>query len=659
MTTPHWRIWADWDADGVWGEANEDLTPDVTRLRWQWGRDLSSERAAPARLDLDLLNAGHQYSPPNAASPLADGLQAGRRLWAQFAYPYDDFSLENGLDPAGEKLPVGKEFSWAKQNLGGNGFQAVNGALQAVTGGFEDALYTVDLGDPDCCLGLHYRRGSDAGGGLVLRLIDPFDYLRVRFAAGGTVLEHVVFGWPSHLRTGDALAEGVNYFIEVELHGASIRLFATDLDAGSVERKEILDGGGNAGNLTAPHHGLWHNGSAATDHWSHFGGWRSFFYGRVESIVPNPGQGEKSCRLTARDDLRRLESLRLYNLVAGANLRSGDLVNQVLTWAGFPAGSRQLDRGRVLLSNGPRAVWRTTARQALDAVQEEEDGFLYIDGMGFLRLEDSGHRQAGPHTAPRATLRTAKDDSPYLSGLTWEDGSEGLENQVGFRYRRLESQGLQEIWRLREVAAIPAGATREFLAESRAYDAVDRVRTPVAVTDYAANSAADGSGTDLTSSVTVTLVDREKFQGRGRLVRVVNGHATATAYLTLLKLRADRAYAYSEPTIYQAGDAASQDAHGLRSREIDCRFIDNYAAARAGAEARLSRRKNRQPRLRLTLPNGDGKNLMQLVHRRLSDRVRVSYPDMGIDQDFYIEQMELEAVAGAGEVTAHWLVQGV
>ena len=655
MTTPHWRIWVDWDDDGVWGEDNEDLTADVQRFDWRWGRGQGNDHAAPARLNLDLRNDSQKYSPPNSNSALAGNLKTGRRLWAQFAYPYDDFS--GGVDPAGQSLPVGDGFSWVKHNLGANGFTAANGQLQAVTGGSADAIYTVDFADADAHLGLHYQRNSDAGGGLVLRLASPFNYLRVRFGATGTVLERVAFGAVTSIRSGNALTAGVNYFMEVDLHGPSVRLFVTDLDAGASERQEILDGAGSAGNLTATRHGLWHNGSAATDRWSHFGGWRSFFHGQVDSIVPNPGQ--KSCRLTAFDALQNLESVRIYNLITGNSVRSGSVAGSILNWAGFTAADRQLEQGQVLVSSGPRAVWRTTARQGLNAVQEEEDGFIYVDGRGYLRLEAAGHRDAAPHTASRVTLNTAKASSPYLSGLTWDDGSDGLENSVSFRYRRLESHGLQEIWRLREVAAIPAGETQEFLAESSDYDAVESVRTPLANTDYTANSAADGTGTDLTSSLTVTLIEAAKFQGRGRLVRVVNGHATATAYVTLLKLRADRAYKFSEPTIYQTQETASQTAHGERAGEVDCRFIDNYAAAQSAAGSRLARKKERKPRLTLTLPNGDGKNLMQMVHRTLSDRVTVVYSDMGINQDFFIEGMELRVVARTGEMTARWLVQGV
>ena len=75
-----------------------------------------------------------------------------------------------------------------------------------------------------------------------------------------------------------------------------------------------------------------------------------------------------------------------------------------------------------------------------------------------------------------------------------------MENSVIFRYRLAVSQGAREIWQLRDVPAIPAGESRDFLAESASYDAVDGIRVPVATTDYTANSRSGGDGDDLTAS---------------------------------------------------------------------------------------------------------------------------------------------------------------
>ncbi|MCH8745495.1 MAG: hypothetical protein IIB31_07600, partial [Chloroflexi bacterium] len=558
MVSPHWRVWIDWDDDGIWGEANEEVTSDVMELHWEWGRNLNSERALPAKLDLTLRNDDHKYSPPNINTPLSGNLKAGRRVWAWFAYPYENFSGIDGADLAARQLPVDSGFSWVKENTGANGFEIIGNQVRAVTGGANDGIYTVDFADADAYLGLKYNRVTNAHGGLVLRLISTDDYLRIRFANTSTVLEHVVSGVPTNIRGGDPLTAGVNYFVEIEMHGPSIRLFITDLDAGTVQRKEILDGAGTAGNAAATKHGFWQDGAANTDRWDDFGGWRSFFYGLVDSIVPNPAKGSQSCRLRAYDELHRLGDVLVFNLISGANLRADAIINDVLTWSGFSVNDRELDNGRVLIFTQPRALWRRSARQALYAVQDEEDGFIYIDGLGYLRLEESSHRSSGSHSTSRATLRDTKATSPYVSELSWDDGSAGVENDVTFRYHLEDDQGLQEIWRLRDVPAIPAGESRDLLAESRAYDVVDSIRTPVATTDYTANSESDGSGVDMTSDLTVTLPLTNDFQGKGTVVRVANNHSTDTAYVTLLKLRADASYQDFESTIYQTEDAASQ-----------------------------------------------------------------------------------------------------
>ena len=259
----------------------------------------------------------------------------------------------------------------------------------------------------------------------------------------------------------------------------------------------------------------------------------------------------------------------------------------------------------------------------------------------------------------RASFRGALDDSPYFSGLSWDDGSDGVENDLTFRYHREDNQGLQEIWQLRDVPAIPAGESRDFLAESTSYDLVDSIRVPSATTDYTANSQADGARTDMTDSLTVSLPLASAYRGKGTMVRVANDHATNIAYVTFLRLRADRSYRDFESTIYQAEDSISQEAHGSRSRLVDCLYLDTYTTAREVAEARLSRKKARKTRLELMLPNGDRNNLLQMVHRVLSDRITVVYPDMGIDQDFFIERMELDVEARTGEFTMRWLVEGV
>lgn len=300
LQRPHWRIWVDWNDNGIWGEEEEnyreDATSDVLELGWQWGRPPSSagkagrrDRTSTALLEFTLRNEGRRYSPGNPASPVADNLTAGRRVWAAFAHPYDDFAGTDGTDledraPTvgnGAGNEVGNGLAWVK-NRGEAGSLVLDDGEARPVAGSGGAIYTLDFGVSDAHVGFYYRRsGGNVRGasGVALRFISQWDYLRVRFGSMATVLEDVTFGYASALRRGDPLAAGVNYFIEIELHGNSVRLYATDLDGGAMDRKQILDGGGDAANLSSTRHGLWHDGSAAAagDRFAGFGGWRSFF----------------------------------------------------------------------------------------------------------------------------------------------------------------------------------------------------------------------------------------------------------------------------------------------------------------------------------------------------------------------------------------------
>ncbi len=671
----HWRIWADWNDNGTWadnsGAYREDITPDVLDLDWRWGQPVGSfrdpARPRPAQLHLTLGNEDHRYTPGNARSPLAGNLSAGRRVWAAFAWPLDDFAGADGTDLNGRAVPLG-DSAWARVSTGPAGL-ALSQGMAAPTVGFGGAVYTLDFGDPDAHLGFIFRRSGNGSSGVALRVTSQWDYLRVSFGDTATLLEDVTFGFPSVVRRGDPLAANRDYFIEIEMHGSSVHLYATDLTGGDMDRKEILDGGGTAGNAAATKHGIWHDGSAAAtgDRWDDFGGWRSFFHGALVRISPerDPDLGQV-CRVRAEDDLRLLERRPLYNLFHQRLLSSAAIANGILTWAGFNPNYRHLDQGQTLVASSPRALWRTSAAAALADLAEEENGRIYVDGRGYFRLEAADHRLSGSHAASRATLRDTSETGAYFSDLDWDEGSEGVENSVTFRYRQAVSQGAQEIWRLRDVPAIPPGESRDFLAESGGYDAVDGIRVPVAATGYTANSRSGGDGDDLTASITVTLPHvtggalasaSDNYVGRGTVVRVTNNHATAAAYITLLTLTANRAYQAPDPTSYQAESAASQAVHGLRTHTVDCRFIDHYEAARASAEARLSHRSRPRARLALTIPAGSNDNLAQIVQRSLSDRVAVASGNPVINADFFIEGMELKATARTGQLTARWLLQ--
>ena len=81
--------------------------------------------------------------------------------------------------------------------------------------------------------------------------------------------------------------------------------------------------------------------------------------------------------------------------------------------------------------------------------------------------------------------------------------------------------------------------------------------------------------------------------------------------------------------------------------------------AEATVASRLARRKDPRTVLRLELPNGSKPNVSLMLHAGLSDRVKVVYTDMGIDEDFFIEGRRIEVSEGWTLVTTEFLLQAI
>ena len=77
MSDAKWKLMVDWQGDGEFAGADDDITPATLGLSLRHMRDLKSEYINPARLDIRLANFDHKYSPPNTASPSVRCAQAG------------------------------------------------------------------------------------------------------------------------------------------------------------------------------------------------------------------------------------------------------------------------------------------------------------------------------------------------------------------------------------------------------------------------------------------------------------------------------------------------------------------------------------------------------------------------------------------------------
>ena len=651
MSDAKWKLMVDWQGDGEFSGADDDITPAALGLSLRHMRDLRSEYIDPARLHIRLANFDHKYSPPNTASPLFGALKPGRKVWLRAAFPCDEFGDMAGTSLADHAPEYGAAYRWTDAShdfrIAADGGAQTNGARSG------RRIATMDFGLADVSFGCDFTRGSNATqhGGLTLRYADADNFLYVRVMPNAVQVRRVEQG--SDALVGESALQwnaGERRFIQVLLHGDSIRVF--------VDEKQVI-AARSGFNRTATRHGLHCDGAA--DHlWQQFGGWVSLFYGDVESIDPQPGAGPGAgqCRIRAYDEMRRLESVTLYMYATSSFPQtSDDILKDILDYAGVDAGIRRLDAGTELVPQlWSPSLWGVQAADEIRRLQDEEDGFIYVDEHGLWRMESRVHREAAPHSAARAPLRARNDGTDaYFSALEWSDGVGNIENKVFMRVRDATNHGHRTAWTLGETPHFDAGETREFLAESKDFDVVGGQLSPQASTDYAANTQPDGTGTDITAQLTVTYPATRLYNGKGTLIRVRFGGTAG--YLTRLGMRTVNALTFNAPVLVTAEDTNSQLIYGQRIRSIDARWTREVQSAQATVARRLARKSSPRTALSVTLTNGSDANMLLMLQVRLSDRLAVHYEDMGVDGDFFIEGYTLEVGQSGKQLERTLLLQ--
>ena len=369
MAQAKWLVRVDWNDDGDFSDSNEDVTSDVLGLTLEHLRDLSSGHIESARLEMELKNDDHKYSPPNGSSPLSGDLEPGRKVWVRAAYPWDSFTGSAGTQLADHTPDYDSGFAWT-ENL--KNFDIDSSGVGAKTDSAENTgtcIATMDFGDADVSVGCDFARGTDSGdhGGLCFRYSDTTNYLSVRVTGSAIEVRKVTAGSDTLVASAShTWSAATQKFSQVVLHGDSIRVFVDDA--------EVVDTISSFNN-TATRHGLYADDES--DHtWLSFGGWVSLFYGFVDSIHPRPRLGAQYCYLRALDEMERLSSVTLYMYSTAALPQSSDeILDDMLDYTDVDTARRRLDSGVNLVPNTWSAsIWGVQAADEIHRLQDEEDG---------------------------------------------------------------------------------------------------------------------------------------------------------------------------------------------------------------------------------------------------------------------------------------------
>lgn len=658
MAKPKVLAFIDFDADVTFTQANDEITSDVIQLDVTRGKNLLKQKCEASMLNLVLLNDDHRYTPTNTASPLYPGALPSPECWVLVGYPVDDFNAANGTTLSGRKPSHDDKFAVWEGDV--TVYQVDTNQLKGPTDGTAKSC-ALDFSETDCFVGVKLTWGSPNKMGLILRWTDNSNYLLIYPDGTNMILAKRDAGVLSTIASAaQAWTTATTKWVFAEMHGDVVRV--------SVDNT-FLFSSITTFNNTATKHGVGGtDGGVGASRWEDFGGWRSVFKGRVDTIHPRPDPNKKYCYMRAFDDMERMASHLVYKTAPAAPATAKNILDAILDAVNASTPNRILAVGTTLTNdaNHEHAMGRDGLTEAYQ-VQDDDVGLFFIDGSGYYRYESSDHRELAPHDSVirvwRADrLNNDETDIEVAHPFEWDDGKERVENEGYFIYHRISRTTAVQVWRLEasDKPPIGIGKTLTFLAVGEG-DVIANPITPdpVAFQDYRVNTLADNTGTDMTPNVVASLVSG--FEGNYRSIQLVNNSGLA-GFVTFLRLRADKGVVTGK-TAARAEESQSITNIGRRRFQHTALHIDRYGevgdlgSALDRVTKRVDQRMLPRERIICDMYNLTRANLMQMIHRSMGDTINLIYGPMDIDDDYWIERQILRISDGGLLVHATWELQ--
>ncbi len=394
---------------------------------------------------------------------------------------------------------------------------------------------------------------------------------------------------------------------------------------------------------------------------------RTIFQGRVDDIEVEPiaGASISIARITGLDDTAYLlrEQGNIYTAQtgliplepdsSGVGPLTGIAAIEVLDQVGWPGGgSRAIDAGITEMDT----FWgRDIDGLALmEALVREEQGYAYADA-GVFTFEDRGHRYKGAHLTSQATYSDASGAALRYQHLRpYRMGVENVYNFARAQTRPRTASAAEQVWTLGIPEDSSGAANPVALApgESRSFFPTwDNPASGTYAVTFVANSAADGTGTDLTASVTKTETEPKANRYKVKL----GNNAAQTVYITSMFLTVNIRLPQDEATEGEAQDTTSQTAYGVRRYPISPQWMGKQNNGDDWAAYAVAAFKNPVPLVVLTFKPYDATMLTEMLTRKVSDRVTIVNNEIGLSADFFVEGTEHVLDRNEDWTTTMWL----
>ena len=648
------------DASFVYANATE-ITSDIEMLDIVGrGKNLLKQQAEACTWTAVLKNDTNKYTPSYTSSPIYPNQLPGKQLWAMMAYPADQFSGMAVNDILSGRKPD-HDATFAAWSGAPTQWEWTTSGLQSQAAG---SCAVLDYGESDCHVGALITAPTWSGGntspGIVFRYTDANNYWLAYPASGTINIFKVVTGTPSLVTTASVTwASATAHWLIVELTGRTIRLFQDNLCCASA----ITD----AFNLTATKHGLGSlSGATVGGYIIEAGGYRPVFAGRVDSWTPNFDPTINQCTMIAYDDMQREYICPVLQTAPAAPTYAGDITNTIATAMGVPTYQRAIDKGNLLLIAAAAGQERLLTRDALTEMHQIEGddcGFYWIDGTGMRHYESYAFRALLSPVKTWYGSRQNNNESDicfFYQQSNYDDGKDRVLNDLLYNYYFMSVVPATPVWTLNNALDTPfikhGGGTITLCAIGSG-DQMANPIAPVATTDFTVNTQSTGGGMNITSSCVGSLT--AGFGGNVVSVTLTNNHASLDGYVTFLQLRADK-QTNSFVTAARGGDATSQGAFGLQRLQWDTLHIADFMTAQRQVNEMLTLRKDRRAHFAFLMTNATQANLMQILHRTISECVTLVHAPITLNSNFNIERWSIHIPQNGGSyMECTWDLQAV
>ena len=259
-----------------------------------------------------------------------------------------------------------------------------------------------------------------------------------------------------------------------------------------------------------------------------------------------------------------------------------------------------------------------------------EDGDFLLQEDGYKLLLDDGTLDPEVTEAPWIFF-----DAENYNILMSEDSL--LNASIIRAHPVITDTSLKVLYKLGTPLFVPSGQTVQFSAHYTDPSGLNQVsgtnmQAVTATTDFLANSAADGSGTNYTADVDVFVT----YYGDIAFYSIVN-NATSGVYMTLLQARGYGIY-YANSIESSKEDTDSQDLYGYAPFQLDMKYQkDTYLADMFGLSVI---EEYREPKSRITkikyLANLNKNHMMSFLMLSIGSLILGQEDRSGLNNNYYI-----------------------